>query len=103
MVEKTGPPTVILFIFLAILPTLTTAGHAASMNVGVSTDRLTLDYRLMFQTNTTMTMPIMKVLVQASNSSASIAAITAPFNKAIQKLVPGASLDPSTLEFSART
>ncbi len=94
---------VTFILLLTIVAFATPGARAAPMSVVASTDRLTLDYKLEFQTNLTRTMPIVSVLVDKTNSSASIAAVTGPFDRALQKLVPGASLDPLSFRFAAKT
>ncbi len=93
----------VLMLLLTALPLLTPATRAATVNITVTNDSLTLDYRLEVRTNLTRTMPLVRVLVNASNSTADLAAITGPIEKAMQKRIPEARLDTSGFKFSAKT
>jgi hypothetical protein len=94
---------ILLLVLMPVLGLVSTTVQATSMNITVSPDQLTFDYRLEFRSNLTMTMPVTSVLVDSSNSSATQALVTGPFNHAIQRIVPAASLEASSLRLAART
>ncbi len=91
--------TVSSLLVLILLPLVAVAtADGASIDIVLTQDSLTVNYRLELRENLT-SLPQAKVLLDASNSSAVASTIEA----AIQKGVPGARLDTSQFTFSAKT
>lgn len=101
--ERAHRLLVLVVLLLVAQPLILPAAKASVMNIRVTNDNLTLDYRLEVQTNLTRTMPLVTVQVGPSNSSRDVSAVLGPIESAMQKQVPQLRLDSSNFRFSART
>lgn len=90
--------TLILSVLLIIANTFTDAQAQGSIIVNITPPEVTLDYQLALQENAT-TLSNASVVLDSSNSSQS--QFVNSLQNAMQRLVPGIVVDPSTFTFAA--
>jgi hypothetical protein len=90
--------TLLLSVFLLTANTIVEARAQGTITVNPSPQTVTLDYHIAFYENATA-LSNANVIVDSSNSSQPT--MVNSFQAAIQRLVPGATVDPSTFRFAA--